>query len=164
MSAEELLTTLERIRYEMLLSNSEVFKKDTNTKPRNSSEIMDLYNDFINNLKNRVRTDDSDICETDPESNIGCIQMLPDGCHFIQLMNGEDIPLNTLTTYHCDSDGKSWLVGVRSCLFCDYCTDVYLDWNGPYGFICSIGKDVCCGCIGECEFFECDEYETAGIV
>ena len=27
------------------------------------------------------------------------------------------------------------------CLICGHCTDIFLDWNGPYGIVCNLGID-----------------------
>lgn len=38
--------------------------------------------------------------------------------------------------FHCQN-GRSYEAHERSCLFCEYCTDVFWDYtNGPYMLIC----------------------------
>lgn len=53
----------------------------------------------------------------------------------------------------------------RSCFFCNHCTDIFYDWNGPYGWACE--KHQCTeddegpvekGLLGQCQdFFETEE-------
>lgn len=60
---------------------------------------------------------------------------------FKQWHTDDPIPEN-MGRFHSQVAGKIWLVPDKSCFACDYCTDVWLDWNGPYGVMCNIDKDV----------------------
>ena len=51
--------------------------------------------------------------------------------------------------YKCDAHP-------RSCFFCDHCTDIMYDGDGPYNFTCTIDKDPSKGFLGECESFKED--------
>jgi len=45
----------------------------------------------------------------------------------------------------------------HSCFFCSHCTDIFYDYtNGPYLFICDIGRDIETAFKGQCNKFEDD--------
>ena len=39
-----------------------------------------------------------------------------------------------------------------ACLICRFCSDIFLDWNGPYGVVCRFGRHE-----GTCKSFMLDE-------
>lgn len=45
------------------------------------------------------------------------------------------------------------------CLFCDECTDIYYDSQGPYAIICLKKGDFKTGMLGKCEMFK-EEQES----
>ena len=150
-----------RMMYEWLEETKKKFGLDSCSeekeprKPRTVEEMKDLHSDFVTRVKSNSNLDEDLIEERDPESPIRCIQMLGEECKFVRVYLNDEIP-EGLTTYKCDEDGSSWLVGTKSCFCCKHCTDVWLDWYGPYGFICTKGKNICAGCIEECSHFEED--------
>lgn len=53
-----------------------------------------------------------------------------------------------LKKYECEY--YTCMAPCNHCLFCKHCTDVFFDYsNGPYLFICELGKNY-----GECVDFE----------
>ena len=59
--------------------------------------------------------------------------------------------------YKC-SDGRTYIVSDRHCLFCDHCTDIFWDYtHGIYLMLCNINKDTRIGEKGECDCFVEDE-------
>ena len=42
----------------------------------------------------------------------------------------------------------------RSCFFCDNCTDIFYDSDGPYMWFCRKDGDTELGVSGKCEYFE----------
>ena len=54
-----------------------------------------------------------------------------------------------------------WLCPASSCVFCDYCSDVYWDYdNGPYMFICEHeSNNTEEGYKGECKYFHETRHE-----
>lgn len=47
-----------------------------------------------------------------------------------------------------------WDSPKRSCVFCDWCTDVWWDYStGPYMFHCDKNHDTSYGYIGQCKYF-----------
>lgn len=59
---------------------------------------------------------------------------------------------NEMREYKCKY--LTVVVPARSCLFCGNCTDVIWDYtNGPYMFLCDIGKDTREGAAGNCRLF-----------
>lgn len=161
MNQELLLKLLEEIRADALLAQSELLKDHKDRNPRSSEEIAELYKKFTNKIRQISYYDESDTdIETEQNSNIKCIQMLPEECKFVRVYQNDEIPKD-LTIYKCNEDGSSWLVAKNSCLCCEHCTDVWIDWNGPYGFICNLGKDICAGCVCECSYFTSDDKEES---
>ena len=48
----------------------------------------------------------------------------------------------------------------KACFFCDHCTDIFYDWNGPYMFICQKdhNDEIERGLEGKCpDFYETTE-------
>jgi len=122
-------------------------------KPRTHEELSGLWKDFASRLKEESDEDTDDACDSEcaEDSAIKCIQLLPEGCQFVRLYSDESVP-EPLIGYVC-SDGSIWLMPERSCATCDNCTDIYLDYSGPYGFVCTKGKNVCSGCLGGCDYY-----------
>ena len=122
-------------------------------KPRAHEELSSLWEDFASRLKEELDEDVDDTCDSEcaEDSAIKSIQLLPEGCQFVRLYPDESVP-DPLIGYVCDS-GSIWLMQERSCATCNNCTDIYLDYSGPYGFVCTKGKDVCSGCLGECDCY-----------
>lgn len=161
MNQELLLKLLAEIRADAMLAQSELLNDHNVTQPRNLDKISELYKKFTDKIKQVMCTDEDDTdIEVEQDSRIKCIQMLPEGCKFVKIYPNDEIPKD-LTVYKCNEDGSSWLVSRKSCLCCEHCTDVWLDWNGPYGFICDIGKDICAGCVCECSYFTSDDKEES---
>lgn len=71
---------------------------------------------------------------------------------FKQWKDGDVIPDNMIK-FKSQVDCKMWLVPNKSCLNCDYCTDVWIDWHGPYGVICNINKDVIQAMNNNCPYY-----------
>lgn len=56
-----------------------------------------------------------------------------------------------LREYKCEY--YSLRAHAKSCFFCDHCTDIFFDSDGPYMFLCDIAGDVHSGLSGTCEGF-----------
>lgn len=41
----------------------------------------------------------------------------------------------------------------NSCFFCDHCTDIFFDQDGPYAFVCDEEQNVELGLSGMCSLF-----------
>lgn len=58
--------------------------------------------------------------------------------------------------------GKTYEVPEKSCLLCNHCTDIFVDYtHGPYLVICEIHTDTNYGIIGNCEDFIKEEIKDA---
>ena len=55
--------------------------------------------------------------------------------------------------------GQGWKCHPRSCVFCDNCTDIWYDNNGPYMIFCDKGLLQETGFEGKCEYFT-EEHPT----
>lgn len=59
--------------------------------------------------------------------------------------------------FHC-KNGKTYGVKEGVCFACKKCSDIFVDWNGPYGYSCEDNhhedEDFE---FGECKYFEVDE-------
>lgn len=49
--------------------------------------------------------------------------------------------------------GMGWGCHPKCCVFCDNCTDIWYDYNGPYMVRCDKGLSEEIGCKGECKEF-----------
>ena len=58
-----------------------------------------------------------------------------------------------LRLFYC-ANRKVYVCDEKCCLFCDHCTDVFYDSDGPYLLICDIAKDTEIGMQGICEHFK----------
>ena len=63
-----------------------------------------------------------------------------------------------------DKDGVEFTFPIpddpKACFFCDHCTDIFYDWNGPYMFICQKdhNDEIERGLEGKCpDFYETTE-------
>ena len=67
--------------------------------------------------------------------------------------------LEEMREYECEF--YKVLAPAKSCLFCDYCTDVFWDFsNGPYAFLCTADSMLVWNCdatYGKCQKFKEDE-------
>lgn len=60
--------------------------------------------------------------------------------------------MSDMRRYECEY--YSVMAPPKHCLFCDHCTDVFYDFDGPYMFLCNINADTSRGITGRCERFE----------
>ena len=132
--------------------------------PKTAQELSDAFKKFKNGIIEEM-SDHEDSEEDDniedeikeknsnPDDPVKVIQMLPEGCNPPRVREGDEIP-DGFTTYHVNDTNRDYLTLCNSCLCCDHCTDVYLDYSGPYGFICTKGEDIWSGMIGSCLHFE----------
>lgn len=60
--------------------------------------------------------------------------------------------------FACDN-GKTYIAKENCCLFCDHCTDIFYDFNGPYMMLCTLELDTEMGMAGKCPDFleECEK-------
>lgn len=60
--------------------------------------------------------------------------------------------MSGMRKYECEH--YSVMAPPKCCLFCDHCTDVFYDFDGPYMFLCDVDADTSKGAAGKCERFE----------
>ena len=64
-----------------------------------------------------------------------------------------------MRTFKC-ANGFTYEIPDNFCVFCEHCTDIFYDYtNGPYMFICDIGKEYDAKNF-ECKYFEAERMTT----
>ena len=59
--------------------------------------------------------------------------------------------------------GMAWRCHPKNCVFCDNCTDIWYDSNGPYVIECTKNLSQATGLKGQCKYFKEEKPEEISI-